>query len=42
VKFSITVAAGAKTGSRTVLVFLYGTGAGLYTGAAGQLALNIT
>lgn len=42
VKFSITVAAGAKTGARQVLVFLLGTGAGAYTGAAGQLNLNIT
>jgi archaellum component FlaF (FlaF/FlaG flagellin family) len=42
VKFSISVAAGAATGSRTVLVYVPGTGPGLLTGAAGQLILNIT
>ena len=42
VKFSISVAAGAATGSRTVLVYLVGTGAGPATGAAAQLSLNVT
>jgi hypothetical protein len=42
VKFSISVAAGAPTGSRTVLVYLLGTGPGAATGAAAQLSLNVT
>jgi hypothetical protein len=42
VKFSISVAAGAATGTRAVLVYLLGTGPGPYTGAAGQFSLNVT
>jgi hypothetical protein len=32
----------SATGSRIVLVYLLGTGPGAYTGAAGQLSLNVT
>jgi hypothetical protein len=41
VQFTISVAPTAPTGSRTVIVFLTGTGPGVLTGAAAQFALNV-
>ena len=41
VKFTFSVAVGAATGNRNVIVFLPGTGAGTFTGAAAQFTLKI-
>jgi Tol biopolymer transport system component len=42
VKFTISVASTAATGNRNVIVFLPGTGAGVFTGAAAQFTLKVT